>query len=239
MLCFDSGPKLFADQSDSTIAEASYDPTVTLRSGGAKASLWLFYPGVGEVLVYIGLAQHLSDDDRPVYVLRARGFDDGQAHIRSIADAVDIYVAAIRRKQPRSPSALACYSYGAMLAFEVAKKLQLLTGPGGVRFLGSFNLPPHIKFRMRQLDWNMCLLNLAYFVRLNKEGYAHHIDEAAFRALSRQQAFEQVLGVADRDRLEELGLREDDLFKWVGLAHGVQKMANDYDANDPECWWIP
>lgn len=35
--------------------------------------------------------------------------------------------------------ALAGYSYGTMLAFEMAKQL------GDVQFLGSFNLPPHIK----------------------------------------------------------------------------------------------
>ncbi|PVH90395.1 hypothetical protein DM02DRAFT_647592 [Periconia macrospinosa] len=40
----------------------NYDPVV------------LFHPGVGEVLGFIGLAQSLAADDRPVYALRAAGF---------------------------------------------------------------------------------------------------------------------------------------------------------------------
>lgn len=54
-----------------------YDPVVTLHLGGRKAPLWLVYPGVGEVLVFINLVRYLADDDRPIYALRARGFELG------------------------------------------------------------------------------------------------------------------------------------------------------------------
>ena len=38
------------DVSDGEAAEVAYDPVVELRSEGAKTPLWLFHPGVGEVL---------------------------------------------------------------------------------------------------------------------------------------------------------------------------------------------
>lgn len=129
--------------------DPEYDPVVVLRDTGRKTPLWLIHPGVGEVLVFVGLAKALADDDRPVYALRARGFEPGQKCYGSVQEAVDLYVSAVRHLQPSGPYALAGYSYGAMLAFEVAKRLP----DGEVQFLGSFNLPPYIAWRMRQLTW--------------------------------------------------------------------------------------
>ncbi|RYP33714.1 hypothetical protein DL767_004643 [Monosporascus sp. MG133] len=207
----------------------TYDPVVTFHEGGTKTPLWLVHPGVGEVLVFIGLARHLGDDDRPLFALRARGFENGHVCFESIRETVEVYTTAIRRQQPRGPYALAGYSYGSMLAFEIAKKLDYEDGIGTVRFLGSFNLPPHIKLRMRQLDWNMCLLNLAYFVGLTTQEYAQSIDEQEFRALSRAAALQQLLSIADRSRWEELELSEEYLARWVDVAYGLQSMATEYE----------
>ncbi|KAF4633294.1 hypothetical protein G7Y89_g4830 [Cudoniella acicularis] len=204
---------------------ADYDPVVTFRSSGTKTPLWLVHPGVGEVLVFVGLAQHLADDDRPVYALRARGFEPGQPGFSSINEVVDTYAAAIRRRQPRGPYALAGYSYGTMLAFQIAKKLDM------VCFLGSFNLPPHIKSRMRQLNWNMCLLHLTYFLGLTTEAYADGVvvGEKGFRAMSRKESLAQILSVVDSGRMEELGQSEQALARWADVAYGLQSMAVDYE----------
>jgi thioesterase domain-containing protein len=58
--------------------------------------------------------------------------------------------------------AIAGYSYGLMIAFETTKLLN--SHDDGVKFLGAFNLPPHIKLRMRQLNWANCVLHLSYFL---------------------------------------------------------------------------
>ncbi|GAP84749.1 putative AMP-binding & Acyl-protein [Rosellinia necatrix] len=208
-------------------AQPPYDPVVALNSKGIKTPLWLVHPGVGEVLVFVGLAQHLGDDDRPIYALRARGFE-GQEPFNSIEEAVDIYVDAIRSRQPYGPYALAGYSYGTMLAFEISKKLEASGGPVG--FLGSFNLPPHIKLRMRQLNWNICLLHLSYFTGLTSEAFANELEERGeFRALSRSDAVKRVLEASNTSRLEELGLSEEDLMQWTRVSYSLQKLAVDYD----------
>jgi acyl-CoA synthetase (AMP-forming)/AMP-acid ligase II/thioesterase domain-containing protein len=208
-----------------------YDPVVTFRSSGTKTPLWLVHPGVGEVLVFMGLAQDLADDDRPVYALRARGFEPGQVGFASIGEAVDTYVAAIRQQQPQGPYALAGYSYGAMLAFEVAKKLNARDGggKGTVRFFGSFNLPPHIKPRMRQLNWNMCLLHLTYFLGLTTEAFADIMEQRGFHNESRDEALKQITDIVDTNRMDELGLGRQQLVSWVDVAYGLQSMAVDYE----------
>ncbi|KAJ8130026.1 hypothetical protein O1611_g3605 [Lasiodiplodia mahajangana] len=206
----------------------SYNPVIVLRPEGTKTPLWLVHPGVGEVLIFVRLAQHLASDNRPVFALRAAGFEPGQQFFSSIQETVDIYTSAIRRHQPRGPYALAGYSYGAMLAFEIAKRLE---GDGAVvGFLGSFNLPPHIKTRIRQLDWSTCLLNLAHFLDLLAEDVSDSlVANMALYGLTHAAAMQQVLEIADTPRLKELGLDRKALMRWVDVVYSLQSMAMDYD----------
>ncbi|KAI8945519.1 acyl-protein synthetase [Xylaria longipes] len=206
-----------------------YDPVVVFSASGSKTPLWLVHPGIGEVLVFVGLAQHMTNSDRPVYALRARGFEPGHERFKSIDEAVDTYIAAIRRRQHQGPYAIAGYSYGTMLAFEITKKLEAADGPGIVQFLGSFNLPPHIKIRMRQLKWNNCLLHLAYFLGLTTEEKAENIEASDFQDLSRDKALAFIIELADRSRMEELGLDNPGLIRWTDVAYDLPRMATDYD----------
>ena len=201
-----------------------YNPTVVLQSRGTKTPLWLVHPGVGEILVFLPLAKYLSD--RPIYALRARGFNPGETLFGSIPDAVSIYHTAIKAQQPTGPYAIAGYSYGGMLAFEVAKRLE--NEGDTVAFTGSFNLPPHIKTRMRQHDWTEVVLNLSYFLDLFSEDYAHSISEE-MHTLSRDQVLVDIMATAAPARLKELDLTTQKLKQWADLAHGLHEIAHDYD----------
>lgn len=213
-----------------------YDPVVVLRAGGgstsSKTPLWLIHPGSGEVLVFVGLAQHLAaagDDDRPIYALRAPGFEHPSQRFESISQAVGTYTAAVRRAQPRGPYALAGYSYGAVLAFEVAKRLEDGYGEE-VRFLASLDLPPHIKQRMRALTWNICLLHLARFLGLVTETLSDELEDSPeFCAAPRAGALRWVLGVADKTRWDELRLDAGAVARWADVAYGLQHIAGGYE----------
>jgi acyl-CoA synthetase (AMP-forming)/AMP-acid ligase II/thioesterase domain-containing protein len=200
-----------------------YDPVVVLQKDGDKKPLWLVHPGIGEVLVFLGLSKYLQG--RPVYALRARGFETGQTHFKSIEEAVRTYHAAIKAKQPHGPYALAGYSFGTMLAFETSKALQ--ANGDQIAFLGSFNLPPHIKDRMRQLDWSDCLLHLSYFLDL----IGSDIDALAkkFSEYSKEMALAEIARLVDQDRLLELSLTTEALGKWADLAYDLQSMARNYE----------
>lgn len=207
---------------DST-ATPVYNPVVTLRPYGSKTPLWLVHPGVGDVLVFLELAKHM--DDRPVYALRAKGFQ-GEGYFTSIPEAVNAYYTAIKCTQPHGPYALAGYCYGAMLAFETSKILE--AHGDEVRFLGSFDLPPHIAWRMRQLDWVACLAHLAFFVGLITDDYSHDA-MPLLRDGSRQQALRHIIEVADKARWAELALTEQALYFWTTLAHELHVIAVDYE----------
>jgi acyl-CoA synthetase (AMP-forming)/AMP-acid ligase II/thioesterase domain-containing protein len=212
--------------------QTDYDPVVILRSTGSKTPLWLIHPGIGEILVFVGLAKHMSDDDRPIYALRARGLEPGQRNFTSIKEIVSTYVPAVRRQQPDGPYALAGYSYGAMLAFEMAKELEKVAGEDIVRFLGSFNLPPHIRARMRQLEWNMCLLHLAQFLGLVTEEFADGeslSDDSSYRRASREEAFKTIVSMAGEERMQELSMTPLDLARWTSVAYALPSVALEYD----------
>jgi thioesterase domain-containing protein len=159
-----------------------------------------------------------SSSDRPVHALRARGFNPGEPFFSSISDCVATYADAIKEKQPQGPYALAGYSYGSMLAFEIAKVLN--AAGHEVRFLGCLNLPPHIRHRMRQLDWHNCLLHLSFFLDIVTEDFAHEIAPRV-HSLRPAEAIAYILSVASRPRVEELSLTAEKLNHWSRLAYGL------------------
>ena len=112
-----------------------------------------------------------------------------------------------------------------MIAFEVTELLN--NRRDEVRFLGVFNLPPHIKLRTRQLDWINCLLHISYFLSIISEEDADTL-YPVLRRQPRQQTLRYVLDLAPRDRLEELGLDFRKLANWADVAYLLQSSAIDY-----------
>ncbi|MCJ1461651.1 hypothetical protein MMC07_000248 [Pseudocyphellaria aurata] len=201
-----------------------YNPVVTLQKQGTKAPLWLVHPGVGEVLVFLNLAKYITD--RPVYALRARGFNEGEKYFESIAETVSIYHQHMKSVQPKGPYAIAGYSFGSMLAFEISKVLE--SQGDEVRFMGCFNLPPHIKMRMNQLDWIEVVLNLSYFLDLMTEEHAVKISPAMHK-LQNEEVLDYIMDMAPAARLTELSIDRKKLATWASLAHAMQYAARDYD----------
>ncbi|MFE5966460.1 AMP-binding protein [Streptomyces sp. NPDC056463] len=201
-----------------------YDPIVPLQTSGDGTPLFCVHPGVGEVLVFVNLAKYFVHE-RPFYALRARGFHPGEKPFSSFAEMARAYADAIRARQPHGPYAIAGYSFGAAVAFEVAK---LLEEEGErVDFLGSFNLPPHIKYRMDELDFVETAVNLAMFLDLISQQQAQALP-AALRPLSRREQLGHLIEIAPPDRLAELDLDLERYTAWAELADGLTGLGRSY-----------
>ncbi|MFF4053333.1 AMP-binding protein [Streptomyces chartreusis] len=207
-----------------TRADKAYDPVVTLQASGEGTPLFCVHPGVGEVLVFVNLAMHFARE-RPFHALRARGFDPGEKPFGSFTEMTRSYVAAIRRVQPHGPYALAGYSFGAAVAFEIAKVLE--AEGERVAFLGSFNLPPHIKYRMEELDFVGTAVNLAMFLGLVDADEAERLP-TRLRPLPKTEQLATLLDLAPLDRLTELDLDLPRLGAWADLAHGLTSLGRTY-----------
>ncbi len=201
-----------------------YNPVVPLQANGTKTPLWLVHPGVGEILVFLNLAKTFTD--RPVYALRARGFNAGDEVFGSLEEVIDTYYENIKRQQPKGPYAIAGYSFGAMLVFEVIKRLE--ENGDEVKFFGSFNLPPHIKDRMRQLDFIEVVSHLSYFLGLMTEEHSVKV-APMLHQYNRQQVLDYIIELAPPKRLIELGMDQTKLEKWASVASALQNLAIDYE----------
>ncbi|KAJ5200005.1 Thioesterase [Penicillium cf. griseofulvum] len=201
-----------------------YQPVVVLQPHGSKTPLWLFHPGVGEILVFLALAQHFPD--RPIYAMRPRGFNPGENTFQDLGDLHATYYNALKQKQPNGPYALAGYSYGGMVAFELAKKLEAVGDE--VKFIGSFDLPPYIKHVMSRLDWTGCLLHVAFFCDLFSEDRA---DELApeIRPLPKSEQLARVMAEANPVRRAELGITLTSLDTWTEVTFSLANIGRNYD----------
>lgn len=203
---------------------AEYDPVVALQTTGHKTPLFCVHPGVGEVLVFVNLAKYFVND-RPFYALRARGFNTGEKPFTSFAEMVGSYVQAIRARQPHGPYAVAGYSYGGAVAFEIAKELE--AQGERVDFVGSFNLPPNIKYRMDELDWVETATNLAFFLDLINKKQSIELP-AQLRGLPRERQLDRLLAIAPAQRVAELDLTPEKFRSWAELANALTDLGRSY-----------
>nr|BCN28621.1 non-ribosomal peptide synthetase [Streptomyces sp. SANK 60404] len=204
---------------------AAYDPVVPMQTGGSKTPLFCVHPGVGEVLVFFNLAKYFAGD-RPFYALRARGFNEGEKPFVTFEEMVDTYVTAIRARQPHGPYAVAGYSYGGAVAFEIAKVLE--SQGERVDFVGSFNLPPHIKYRMNELDFVETAANLAFFLDLIDKKQSLELP-GQLRDLPREEQLAHFIRIAPQRRLAELDLDVHKFGAWAELADRLTDLGRTYE----------
>ena len=94
---------------------------VTLQPRGDQPPLFLVSPGGGNVFCYQALAAALGPG-RPVIGLQARGVD-GAEPLETVAAVAEDFVAAIREARPEGPYHLAGWSFGGVVAYEIARQL--------------------------------------------------------------------------------------------------------------------
>src|SRR6185312_11662399 len=103
-------------------APARFSPLVRLKSGVGEP-LFIVHGIGGNVLELFKLGQSL-DTPRPVYAIQARGVDGSEEPHDNVGDMVDYYVAHLRSVQPRGPYFLAGYSFGGIIAIDMARRFQ-------------------------------------------------------------------------------------------------------------------
>jgi len=144
-------------------------PLVPLQADGEEAPLFFVHPAEGTVFAYLGLAQLLGGG-RPFYGLQAPGLEGEALPIRGVGALAAHYVAAIRGVQPAGPYHLGGWSFGGLVAFEMAQ--QLLAAGERVAWLGlvdSFVLNGEAAFREGE-DRRMFAANAReYLAQLNIE----------------------------------------------------------------------
>jgi acetoacetyl-CoA synthetase len=94
---------------------------VQMRAGSGRP-LFMVHSITGSVMECLTLAGMLQNE-RPVYGLQALGLDGDEAPQHSVEEMAKGYVRRMREVQPHGPYALVGYSFGGLIAFEIAQQL--------------------------------------------------------------------------------------------------------------------
>jgi amino acid adenylation domain-containing protein len=99
-----------------------YSSLVPIQLGGTKPPLFCIHPIGGNVLEYYPLAAYLGKD-QTVYGLQSIGLEEKQIPLHSIEAMAAHYISEIQVVQPNGPYLLLGYSFGGIVAFEIAQQL--------------------------------------------------------------------------------------------------------------------
>jgi len=113
-------------------------PLIPLSLGGNKPPFFCVHPMFGVVFPYLELAQHLGSD-RSFYGLQPLGLDGSVAPLNRMEAIAAYYVQAIRSLQAEGPYFLGGWSFGGLVAFEMAQ--QLTEAGQEVRLLAILDTP--------------------------------------------------------------------------------------------------
>ena len=205
--------------------QGEYDPVVVLQATGQKTPLFCVHPATGEVLVFVSLANYFVNH-RPFYALRARGFSPGEKQFESIDEMVSTYVAAIRARQPHGPYAIAGYSFGAPIAFEVAKALEAQNER--VAFCGSIDGTVFIGDRTHKLNEIESAFRVAYFLGLLDMQQMLELPRQLGAQMQAPDPYKSVMALACPARLAELDLDAEKFTAWAKLSFRLVTMGQEY-----------
>ncbi|MFI6210307.1 amino acid adenylation domain-containing protein, partial [Streptomyces sp. NPDC051041] len=104
-------------------AQRALEVLLPLRTTGTRPPLFCVHPWAGLSWPYSGLLSHLGGD-RPLYGLQARGLARAEEPPASVGEMAEDYLARIREVRPEGPYHLLGWSFGGLVAHEMAARLR-------------------------------------------------------------------------------------------------------------------
>jgi amino acid adenylation domain-containing protein len=114
----------------------TWDSLVPIKPQGNKMPIYIVHGAGLNVLLFNALAMNL-DADQPVYGLQAKGLNGIDKPLDNMEEIAANYIAEIVAKNPDGPYALAGFSLGGIIAYEMAR--QLIEAGKEVRMLAMFD----------------------------------------------------------------------------------------------------
>jgi amino acid adenylation domain-containing protein len=104
-------------------SKSSWSSLVEIQPNGSKPPFFCIHGLGGEVLCFRELAMHLGSE-QPFYGLQPQGLDEKYPFHTRIEDMATHYIQEIQTLQSSGPYFLGGYSFGGIVAFEMARQLQ-------------------------------------------------------------------------------------------------------------------
>lgn len=118
-----------AEQSALIVAESTPECSLLVRlKEGDETQPFFIVHGVGGTVIELSALGRQIETARAVYAVQARGLDGAAPPLESIEEMATLYIQAIRARQPNGPYLIGGYSFGGLVALEMAR----LLGPDNV-----------------------------------------------------------------------------------------------------------
>jgi acetoacetyl-CoA synthetase len=98
-----------------------FSPFVKLK-GGIETTPILIAPGLGGRSSFSGLAKQIRTE-HAIYGIQAKGVDGMEEPLERIEDMAAFYLESLREIQPLGPYSIVGYSFGGLIALEMAQRL--------------------------------------------------------------------------------------------------------------------
>ncbi len=112
---------------------------VPIQPQGDRPPFFFVHGLGGAVLRFQALARHMAPD-QPFYGIQPQGIDGGMPFLNSVEEMASCYIREMRKVQPEGPYFIGGYSFGGLVAFEMARQLE--AGGEEVAFLGLLDTYP-------------------------------------------------------------------------------------------------
>jgi acetoacetyl-CoA synthetase len=100
---------------------AAYSPFVKLKEG--EGAPFFIVHGVGGTVIELAALGKQIAANNPVYAIQAKGIDGSEAPFDRVEHMADFYADEIRKAWPQGPYFVGGYSFGGVVALEVARRL--------------------------------------------------------------------------------------------------------------------
>lgn len=134
---------------------------VLLKPGNEQPPIFVAHGLGSSVMEFFDLIKHIPSP-RPIYGFQAKGTDGASAPLVRVEDMAQFHLKSIRNLQPRGPYTLIGYSFGGVVAFEMARRVSevgervaLLTMIDSYPHTGSLALWKRIHLIVAQLRYRI------------------------------------------------------------------------------------
>ena len=103
--------------------QAAWSSLVPLQADGSRTPFFCVHGVGGNVLGFRDLVRHLGDD-QPFYALQPQGLDGTRECLTSVPEMAVRYIQEIKKVQPEGPYRIGGYSFGGLVAYEMAQMLE-------------------------------------------------------------------------------------------------------------------
>ena len=222
-----------------------FSPFVQIKAGDEQPPILIVH-GLAGTLPFFGLAQHIQTG-HSIYGIQGKGVDGLEEPLESVEDMAAFYLDAIKDVQPQGPYILIGYSFGWLVALEMAQRM---TKSGEeVALLVLIDAYPHLRYlspgqRLRRiarraLRWSGMKRRLARAATYVTPGFGRlrngRNGNGGMAEASRLSFEETALRVKEKAYLALARYRP--LF-YDGKVKFVKSESDSYYPSDPVAVWV-